>query len=203
MWQIPQETAYLVTFTKKILNGKLQFLCNVNCILSPVPNKKILSSSIIQSVCKNSFLFDVIWYLCGMLKNVSFSSGIGNNTLTRCHCLQIVRPMYVVDGKCGAMFSFLFSILWDVILLVLSVVVSALLGSRYHCIYFFWFRGWVCLLIISMNCISRKVSVFGVFLVRVFPHLDWIRENRTKKTPNTDTFYTVFITKCFYFWCLF
>ena len=43
------------------------------------------------------------------------------------------------------------------------------------------------------------MSVFGVFLVRIFPHSDWIppriqsesRKIRTKKTPNTDTFHTV------------
>ena len=28
MWPNPQETAYLVTFTEEILNGKLHFLCN-------------------------------------------------------------------------------------------------------------------------------------------------------------------------------
>ena len=30
MWPNPQETAYLVTFTEEILNGKLHFLCSVN-----------------------------------------------------------------------------------------------------------------------------------------------------------------------------
>ena len=41
-----------------------------------------------------------------------------------------------------------------------------------------------------------KVSVFGLFLVRISPNSGWIRRNtqtkcrkiRTKKTPNTDTF---------------
>ena len=33
-----------------------------------------------------------------------------------------------------------------------------------------------------------KESVFAVFLVLIFPHSDWIR---TRKTPNTDTFYVV------------
>ena len=33
-----------------------------------------------------------------------------------------------------------------------------------------------------------KVSVFGDFLVRIFPHSDWIRN---RKTPNKDTFYAV------------
>ena len=28
MWPNPHETAYLVTFTEEILNGKLYFLCN-------------------------------------------------------------------------------------------------------------------------------------------------------------------------------
>ena len=34
---------------------------------------------------------------------------------------------------------------------------------------------------------ASKVFVFGVILVRIFPHLDWI-------TPNTDTFYAVKIS---------
>ena len=41
-----------------------------------------------------------------------------------------------------------------------------------------------------------KVSVFGLFLVRIFPNSGWIRRKtqttcrkiRTKKTPNTNTF---------------
>ena len=54
-----------------------------------------------------------------------------------------------------------------------------------------------------------KMSVLRVFLVRVFPHLDWIRRDTeryslrfqsecgkiwTRKTPNTDTFYAVLDT---------
>ena len=52
-----------------------------------------------------------------------------------------------------------------------------------------------------------KVSVFGVILVRIFPHSDWIRRYsvslliqsrceriRNKITPNTNTFYTVSTT---------
>ena len=51
---------------------------------------------------------------------------------------------------------------------------------------------------------ARKVSIFGAFLVRIFPHSDWIRrdtkylsvfspkaEIRNKKNPNTDTFHAV------------
>ena len=42
-----------------------------------------------------------------------------------------------------------------------------------------------------------KVPVFGVVLVRIFPHSDWIQRDaeskcgkvRTRITPNTDTFY--------------
>ena len=53
----------------------------------------------------------------------------------------------------------------------------------------------------------RKLSVFGVLFVCVFPHLEWIRTNtpysvslriqskcremQTRKTPNTDTFYAM------------
>ena len=33
-----------------------------------------------------------------------------------------------------------------------------------------------------------KLSVFGVILVRIFPHSNWIR---TRVTPNKDTFYAV------------
>ena len=36
--------------------------------------------------------------------------------------------------------------------------------------------------------LTGKVSVFGVILVRIFPHWDWIR---TRTTPNTDTLYAV------------
>ena len=36
-----------------------------------------------------------------------------------------------------------------------------------------------------------KVTVFGVFLVLIFPYLVQMRENTTKKTPNTDTFCAV------------
>ena len=68
-----------------------------------------------------------------------------------------------------------------------------------------------------------KVSIFGVILVRIFPHSDWIRRDteylriqsecgkmRSRITPNTDAFYTVFTqwfndvmcTKNFYlFYC--
>ena len=34
------------------------------------------------------------------------------------------------------------------------------------------------------------MSVFGVILVRIFLYSDWIR---TRITPNTDTFYAVYI----------
>ena len=51
---------------------------------------------------------------------------------------------------------------------------------------------------------AGKVSVFGVFLVRIFRHSGWIRRDiwfecekiRTRKTPNTDTFDTLFSTGC-------
>ena len=55
--------------------------------------------------------------------------------------------------------------------------------------------------------IARKVSKYGVFLVRIFPHSDWIqretpylsvfRPNAGKygpeKTPQLDTFHAVFL----------
>ena len=65
------------------------------------------------------------------------------------------------------------------------------------------------LLLIFIELITAwKVFVFGVFLVRIFPHSYWIRRYterysvflciqsesgkiRTKKTPNTDTFYAL------------
>ena len=44
-----------------------------------------------------------------------------------------------------------------------------------------------------------KVPVFGVFLVHIFPHSDWIR---IRKTPNTGTFHAVvdywYLKKPFY-----
>ena len=45
------------------------------------------------------------------------------------------------------------------------------------------------LLIWNLYLTAWKVSVFEVILVCIFPHSDWMR---TKITPNTDTFYTVF-----------
>ena len=42
------------------------------------------------------------------------------------------------------------------------------------------------------------MSVFGVILVHIFPHSDWIqrdmRENATRVTPNSDTFHAVMTT---------
>ena len=42
------------------------------------------------------------------------------------------------------------------------------------------------------KCTAWKVSIFGVFMVRIFPHLEWIR---TRKTQNMDTFHTVLIPR--------
>ena len=61
------------------------------------------------------------------------------------------------------------------------------------------------LAIIKWICYTaQKVSVFGAILVRIFPHLDWIRKYsvslriqsgcskiRTRITPNTNTFHAV------------
>ena len=53
---------------------------------------------------------------------------------------------------------------------------------------------------------ASKVSVFGVALVHIFPHSDWIRRHRihpecwkihTRITPITDTFHTVTHTGIF------
>ena len=44
----------------------------------------------------------------------------------------------------------------------------------------------------SNAIVFLKVSIFGVFLVRIFPHSDWIRRN---KTPNTDTFHAMLFIK--------
>ena len=56
----------------------------------------------------------------------------------------------------------------------------------------------------SLRRTARKVSVFGVFLVRIFPHLETecrysgslpiqykCGKIQTRKTLNTDTFYAV------------
>ena len=57
------------------------------------------------------------------------------------------------------------------------------------------------------SCTAWKVSKYGVFLVRIFPHSDWIRRDTSysvlspnagkygpEKTPYFDTFHTVVIT---------
>ena len=55
-----------------------------------------------------------------------------------------------------------------------------------------------------MTFTAWKVAVFGVFLVHIFPHLDWIQRDtewkvskcgkiRTRKNPNMDTFHAVFL----------
>ena len=55
----------------------------------------------------------------------------------------------------------------------------------------------------SQNQTAWKVSVFGIILVRIIPHSDWIevshriqpecRKMRTRIAPNTDTFYAVLV----------
>ena len=55
----------------------------------------------------------------------------------------------------------------------------------------YYFRKWrICsdLREISRLTTARKVYVFGLFLVRIFLHLDW---KRTRKAPNADTVYAV------------
>ena len=52
----------------------------------------------------------------------------------------------------------------------------------------------------SLNWTAWKVSEFGVILVRIFPHLDWIRRHsecgkvRIRRTPHTDSFYAVLVS---------
>ena len=61
----------------------------------------------------------------------------------------------------------------------------------------------VSLLLNHLSTTAWKVPVFGVILVRIFPHLDWIQRNtrcecgkiRTRIALNTDTFYTVWCFK--------
>ena len=61
----------------------------------------------------------------------------------------------------------------------------------------FLFRNLATQLVILVLNTAWKVSVFGVILVHVFPHVHSIRRDtesesgkiRTRKTPNTDTFY--------------
>lgn len=55
----------------------------------------------------------------------------------------------------------------------------------------YYFRKWrICsdLREISRLTTARKVYVFGLFLVRIFLHLDW---KRARKAPNADTIYAV------------
>ena len=57
----------------------------------------------------------------------------------------------------------------------------------------------------TVSFTAWEVSVFGVILVRIFPHSDWIRRDteyecgklRTRIAPNTDTFHTVLVIKIF------
>ena len=65
--------------------------------------------------------------------------------------------------------------------------------SRYH-------LKFACVMARVRNTsLGKKVSVFGVILVRIFQHSDWIRRDsqsecgkmRTRITPNMDTFHTV------------
>ena len=55
-------------------------------------------------------------------------------------------------------------------------------------------RNWIHLMIMTPTT-GWKVSVFGVILVRIFPHSDWIQFEYGKIwmriTPNTNTFYAV------------
>ena len=40
----------------------------------------------------------------------------------------------------------------------------------------------------QFTCTAWEVSVFGIIMVHIFPHLDWMR---SRITSNTDTFYSV------------
>ena len=63
-----------------------------------------------------------------------------------------------------------------------------------------------------MHCTSWKVSVFEVFLIHIFPHLDWIRRdipylsvfcpNAGKCDPEKPRIWTLFTQCCFsqFFW---
>ena len=54
MWPNPQETAGLLTFTGKILNGKLQFFCAVNSVIWEKSLKLLkLKSKTSLSECMN------------------------------------------------------------------------------------------------------------------------------------------------------
>ena len=53
MWPYPQETAGLVTFTEKILNGKLYFLCAV--LYNPLIFVFNVKPLILALTCQTSF----------------------------------------------------------------------------------------------------------------------------------------------------
>ena len=50
----------------------------------------------------------------------------------------------------------------------------------------------------SMHVTAWKVSVFGIFLVHIFPHLDWIRRDTQNavKTGQKNSEYGYFFTQC-------
>ena len=54
MWPNPQETADLVTFTEKILNGKLHFLCSGNNYLPDSVETSSLSNLINRKTCQKN-----------------------------------------------------------------------------------------------------------------------------------------------------
>ena len=58
MWPNPQEIADLVTFTEKILNGKLYFLCSdrKKFIVSDMEQSYAISNLTMQLLCSNIFI---------------------------------------------------------------------------------------------------------------------------------------------------
>ena len=60
MWSNPQKTAYLVTFTEEILNGKLDFLCSEPNLAAKITSWKSEANKLVLTV------------------TASFSSNLGN-----------------------------------------------------------------------------------------------------------------------------
>ena len=69
-------------------------------------------------------------------------------------------------------------------------IVTRLLRRLLHKKYYKTFDQALCFFFIAYT--AWKVSIFGVILVLIFPHSDWIRKVMTRITPNTDTFHALF-----------
>ena len=96
MWPNPQETAYLVTFTEEILNGKLHFFCSVGFWRSTqFPPKLVIFTE--KSLVENY----IFWEVWSIHKHAELVSGM-------CSTLIKITSMWVSLRHCqGSMIKLL------------------------------------------------------------------------------------------------